>query len=170
MNTYFSNMDMDRDGFLTEKDLDKRLELSKAANPTLDAETERKHIQKVWLVMYNNGKEQPEGYKLSEKEFADNLWSVVNRPNFKEMLEPMTERLFNNFDLEKKGRVTKENFLKVTGEIISEEIASAAFDSADVEKSGNLTMKQMFDAMVFFYTNQDDEGNPLNHIMGPLVD
>ena len=44
------------------------------------------------------------------------------------------------------------------------------FDTMDVKKTGKVTHDELLAALLFYYTNIDDEDNPLNFMKGPLVD
>ena len=165
MKTFFSTVDLDKDGFLTEEDLKKRLEMRLAEDSSLNQAEEEEKLKKVWIFFYNAGEEVGPGYKLGREKFLENMWKVTNKPEFETMLKTMTKGLMG-----KKTHITKEDHMKGVTKILPAEHASAAFDAMDEDKSGCLTEEKLFKALLFFYTNKDDAGSPLNVLMGPLVD
>ena len=60
--------------------------------------------------------------------------------------------------------------MKIAGKFLGHDRAAAAFDAMDIRKAGKVTHDKLLAALLFYYTNTEDEINPLNYMKGPLVD
>ena len=163
-------MDLDHDGYLTYSDLERSLQHKLAAYPELDAEQELGQQRKAWIDFYNGGKKVPDDYRLSEADFLKNMWKAVKEPTFKQQTSDMATKTLERVDAEKKGYVSKEEYVKVAGRHLGLDKAAAAFDSMDVNKNGRVTHKELLDALLFYYTDANNEASPLNYMKGPLMD
>ena len=170
MKTIFRHLDLDHDGYLTYSDVERSLQHKLASHPELDVERERQQQRKVWIDFYNGGQEVPDDYRLSEADFLTNMWKAVKEPAFSQAVNDMATKTLEGVDAEKKGYVSKTEYVKVAGRHLGLDRATAAFDSMDVKKSGRVTHKELVDALLFYYTDTDDEASPLNYMKGPLVD
>ena len=170
LKTVFRNLDLDNDGYMTEEDLNRSYKHVQEAHPRLDAEEQRRQKRSVWIDFYNGGKQVPDGHRLSEAHFLQNMWAVVKTPGFKQQASDMATKTLEQADLEKKGYISKEEYLKIAGKFVGLDRAAAAFDTMDVKKTGKVTHDELLAAQLFYFTDTDDEDNPLNFIMGPLVD
>ena len=170
LKTVFRKLDLDNDGYLTEEDLNRSLKHKLETYPSLDAEEQRQQMHSVWIDFYNGGQQVPDGYRLSEAQFLQNMWEVVKTPAFKQQVSDMATKTLEQVDLEKKGYISKEEYVKIAGKFLGLDRAAAAFDTMDVKKTGKVTHDELLAALLFYYTNIDDEDNPLNFMKGPLVD
>lgn len=170
LKTVFRKLDLDNDGYLTEEDLNRSLKHRLETYPSLDAEEQRQQMRSVWIDFYNGGQQVPDGYRLSEVQFLQNMWEVVKTPAFKQQVSDMATKTLEQVDLEKKGYISKEEYVKIAGKFVGLDRAAAAFDTMDIKKTGKVTHDELLAALLFYYTNVDDEDNPLNFMKGPLVD
>ena len=170
MKTIFRQMDLDKDGYLTYSDLDSFLQLRLSAFPDLDIESERQQQRKVWIEIYNGGKDVPDDYRLSEANFVDNMWKVVKEPRFRQFANDMAKKALARMDTQNKGYVSKDGYVKVAGKLLGLDKATACFDCMDIKKSGRVNHEEIMDAVFFYYTDTDDEVHPLNYMNGPLAE
>ena len=168
--TVFRRLDIDNDGYLTEEDLTRSLNLRLETYPTLDAEEQRKQMHNVWIDFYNGGQDVSDCYRQSEAQFLENMWKAVKTPGFKKQVSDMATKTLQQADTEKKGYIAKEEYVKIAGKFLGHDRASAAFDAMDIRKAGKVTHDELLAALLFYYTNTEDEINPLNYMKGPLVD
>ena len=168
--TVFRHLDLDNDGYLTEEDLTRSLKHKLEAYPSLDAEEQRQQMHRVWIDFYNGGQDVPDCYRLSEAQFIENMWKVVKTPEFKRQVSDMATKTLQQADPEKKGYIAREEYVKIAGKFLGQDRAAAAFDAMDVRKAGKVTHDELLAALLFYYTNTEDEINPLNYMKGPLVD
>ena len=140
------------------------------AYPELDAEEIKEHARKSWIQDLNCGMDPPAGYRLTEDQFIQNMWVMVNQPSFKERASTMTAKVMRQLDKDNKGYVTKDQYLRMTSKLVTEEDLKRMFDALDETKQGKITCENMEKAHIHFYTDTDDEEHPFNLLRGPLVD
>ena len=82
----------------------------------------------------------------------------------------MTGKVFEKMDKDKKGHLTKDQYLRMTSKLHTEEAMTKLFEALDPSKSGKITREAMEKAHIFFFTDTEDEQHALNLLRGPLVD
>ena len=112
----------------------------------------------------------PNNYPLPEAEFLQNMWMVVKTPVFKQQVGHMATKTLEQADTEKKGYISKQDYVKIASKYLGLDHAAAAFDAMDVKKTERMTHDELLAALLFYYTDTDDETHPLNYMKGPLVD
>ena len=170
LKTVFRQLDLDNDGYLTEEDLNHSLNHRLEAYPSLDAEEQHQQMHRVWIEFYNGGQQVPNNYSLSEAEFLQNMWLVVKTPVFKQQVGDMATKTLEQADTEKKGYISKQDYVEIASKYLGLDRVAAAFDAMDVKKTERVTHDELLAALLFYYTDTDDETHPLNYMKGPLVD
>jgi len=82
----------------------------------------------------------------------------------------MATKTLEQSDPEKKGYISKQEYVKIAGRFVGQNRAASAFDAMDVKKTGKVTHSELVAALLFYYTDTDDTAHPLNYMKGPLVD
>ena len=157
-------------GYITKEEVMERARVTLEHYPELDADEIMEQTRKSWVEDLNCGMEPPPGYRLTEAQFVQNMWLVVNQPSFKQRAREMTGKVFEKLDKEKKGHVTKDDYLRMTKQLHGEEAMTKLYEALDSTKSGKINREAMEKAHVFFFTDTEDEQHPLNLLRGPLVD
>ena len=169
MRTHFQ-ASIGKKGYITKEEVMERARVTLEYYPELDAEEIMEQTRLSWVRDLNCGMEPPVGYRLTEAQFVQNMWLVVNQPSFKERASEMTGKAFEKLDKDKKGYVTKDQYLRMTKQMHSEEGMTKLYNELDPSKSGKITREAMERAHIFFFSDTEDEQHPLNLLRGPLVD
>ena len=157
-------------GYITEEEvMERALEVLKVY-PELNAEELKKQAHHSWIHDLNCGMKPPAGYRLTEAQFVQNMWVVVNQPSFKERTSEMTTKVFEQLDKEKNGYLSKDQYLRMTSKLVKEEDLKRIFDALDETKQGKVTCDDIERAYIHFFTDTGDEEHPFNLLRGPLVD
>ena len=159
-----------RKGYITKEEVMERARVTLEHYPELDAKEIMEQARRSWVQDLNCGMEPPSGYRLTEAQFIQNMWLVVNQPSFKQRAREMTGKVFEKLDKDKKGYVTKDQYLRMTRQLHSEEAMTKIFEALDPSKSGKVDRESMERAHTFFFTDTEDEEHPFNLLRGPLVD
>ena len=157
-------------GYITKEGVMQSALATLEAYPELDAEELKEHARKTWIQDLNCGMDPPAGYRLTEAQFVQNMWVMVNQPSFKERTSKMTTKAMQQLDKTNKGYVTKDEYLRMTRKLVKEEDLRRIFDALDETKQGKVTRDNMERAYLHFFTNTDDTEHPFNLLRGPLVD
>lgn len=157
-------------GYITKEEAMERARETLKVYPELDEKELMEQTSKSWVQDLNCGMDPPAGYRLTEEQFIQNMWVMVNQPSFKERARKMTAKAFQHLDKDKKGYVTKDQYLRMTKSLVKEEDLKRIFDALDETKQGKVTLENMEKAHVHFFTDTDDEKHPFNLLRGPLVD
>ena len=168
MKTHFRNS-VGTKGYITEEEVMERTRATLKVYPELNAEELMKQAHHSWIHDLNCGMEPPPGYRLTEAQFVQNMWVMVNQPSFKERTSEMTTKVFEQMDKEKKGYLTKDQYLRMTSKLLNEKDLQRLYDALDETKQGKISPGAMERAHAFFFTNTDDEEHPFNLLRGPLV-
>ena len=169
MRTHFRNS-VGSKGYITKEEVMERTQATLEAYPELNAEEIKEHARKSWVEDLNCGIDPPAGYRLTEEQFIQNMWVMVNQPSFKERASTMTAKVMQQLDKAKKGYVTRDDYLRMTSKLLKEEELKRIFDALDETKQGKVTVENMQRAHIHFFTDTDDEEHPFNLLRGPLVD
>ena len=173
MKSVFRPWDIDAGskGYVTEEDFKKRVPKTLEKFPDFDAKQMYERSHRHWVDHCNLGVEMPEGYRLTEAQYVQNMWLNIHRPSFKEQLRQDCMDFMQRVDKEKKGHLTKEDAKAIAPKVVKDHDhpkTQAVFDAVDKEKTGKVTHEQVFEAQLFFFTDKEDKDHPYNHIRGPL--
>ncbi|CAI7990273.1 hypothetical protein GBAR_LOCUS447 [Geodia barretti] len=157
-------------GYITKEEVMQKTLETLEAYPALDAEELKEHARKVWIEDLCCGMDPPAGYHLTEAQFVQNMWVMVNQPSLKERTRKATEKVMQQLDKAKKGYVTKDEYLRMTRKLVSEEHLQRIFDALDETKQGKVTRESMEKMYTHYFTDTEDEEHPFNLLRGPLVD
>nr|BAG06945.1 okadaic acid binding protein 2.3 [Halichondria okadai] len=161
-------------GYVTEEDFKNRVGKTLERFPEL-ASSKDKLIERAhhhWVEHCNLGVKMPPGYRLTEAQYIQNFWLFIHSPKFDQYLKEASQIIWDGLDKEKKGFLTKEEAhahgIRVTND--KDHASRGIFETMDEKKSGRITFEDTIKAQRFFFTDQNDESHPFNHIRGPLVD
>ena len=157
-------------GYITKEEVMERARVALEHYPELDADEILEQARQSWVQDLNCGMEPPPGYRLTEAQFIQNMWLVVNQPSYKQRVKEITAKVFEKLDKDKKGYVTKDNYLRMTKQLNSEETVAKIFEALDASKSGKVDREAMERMYTFFFTDTEDEKHPFNFLRGPLLD
>ena len=80
MKTHFRNS-VGTKGYITEEEVMERTRATLKVYPELNAEELMKQAHHSWIHDLNCGMEPPPGYRLTEAQFVQNMWVMVNQPS-----------------------------------------------------------------------------------------
>ena len=175
--TLFSTLDTDSDGFITLEDNQaspKRMieyfNLSKEKSETVLDYTRRVG----WVQFANAGIEPPEGHRVSEQTFVENIARAVNSKE--DVAKQLAECHIILFDLKEPGFISREEYLTVfRAQGVAEEISVKRFEELDSDKDGRITVDDYTQDIRFFFTDLGDRedggvrNDERNNIFGLLV-
>ena len=172
--TVFLQWDVDAGskGYVTEDDFRRRVSKTVERFPELEASKGKLYDQahRHWVDGCNLGVEMPEGYRLTEAQYIQNMWLFIhNKPSFEKYLRESTKIFWDGVDKEKKGYLTREEAGKIGIRITQDKEDRGIFKALDKENTGRITMEDSLKAQNFFFTDQEDEQHPFNYVRGPLV-
>ena len=176
MKTVFRATDVEKKGYITEEGLLQRTDMLLEIYPDVDIEKMRHETRRTWIEYCNCGVQVPEGYRLTESQFIQNMWLTIRRPSFKQIMDDVSAKFMEQMDVQKKGHITKEEYIELFMKIaepvgtLTREHASASFDAIDKKQCGKIVHKDVVEAMHFYYTDTDSVDHPLNLIQGALVE
>ena len=177
MKTLFRTLDTDGDGFITLEDnqaspkrMTEYFNLSKEK-----AEAVLEYTRRVgWVEFVNAGIEPPEGHRVSEQTFVENIARAVNSQE--DVAKPLAECHIILLDLKEQGILSREEYLKVFGaQGVAEELSVKRFEELDSDKDGRITVDDYTQDIRFFFTDLGDGGDgpgdddDRNNIFGQLI-
>jgi len=168
MKTGFRHWDTNGRGYITKEDVMKRSDRLQEVCPNTDIEPLRQYALRFWIESCNLGLQVPEDYRLTESQYIQNMWKAIKQPSCVQLLTDMTMMHMEYLDTEKKGHISKEDYVKGAARFMKAEEASATFDHMSCD--GKITAESMREAVKFYYTDTDSVDHPLNRMAGPLVD
>ena len=107
-----------------------------------------------------------EEFEWTENQFLERMFAVVSRPGSEEFFRNAGRELFNLFDLNGDGFISKEEDKATRGGYPWSIVAFAAMDT---NRNGEVSREEYVQTFVDFWFNFADETNPSKHYMGPLV-
>lgn len=156
-------------GYVTLEDFKKRAMASQQKLPELDAVMER--VKKHWVNHCNCGVEMPEGYRLTEAQYIQNIWWKIHQPSFEEELKEAAMNFMKAVDKDNKGYFTSEEAQKINEKLGKQHPKmQAVFEQLDKDNTGRVTHEQCLEAQKFFFYDLEDEEHAFNYVYGPLAD
>ena len=156
--------------YITEEEVVQQTHKVVEVYPELDLKELLEQSRHSWVNDLNCGMKPPEGYRLTEAQFVQNMWLAIHKPSFKERTREMTIKIMERLDKDKRGYVTKNEYLRMTSKLVTEDVLKQIFDALDESGNGKVTREAMERAYVFFFTDTENEEHPFNFLRGPLVD
>ena len=175
MRTVFRPWDVEAGskGHVTEEDFKKRVRKSVERFPELGASIEKLYEQAHvhWVEFCNCGVEMPEGYRLTEAQYVQNMWTFIhNELSLEKYLREASKIFWEGVDKEKKGYLTREEAGKIGSKLVKDKEERGIFEILDKENKGRITLEDTIKAQHFFFTDQEDKDHPFNFVRGPLVE
>ena len=156
-------------GYITVEDFKKHAAATQEKFPELDDPNDL--VQKHWRNHCNCGVDMPEGYRLTEAQYVQNLWWKIHQPSFEVELREAAMNFMKSVDKDNKGYFTREEAKAISDKIGKQHPKmKVIFDRLDKDNTGRVTFEQALEAQKFFFFDQQDEEHPFNYVYGPLVD
>ena len=137
MKTRFEQLDVDKSGFITDKDLKLLAESfvmhKKATGDAIDRYY--KIIHNIWGCGLGDG-----GKPVNKDEFADNMKKLFEKPDYKRRVNDYANLVFDVVDTDSSGVITYEemsHFMKTIAHM-SDEMVDLFFKDADISKDGKI--------------------------------
>ena len=175
MRTVFRSWDVEAGskGYVTKEDFKKRVRTSLEQFPELGGSVEKMYeqVRRHWVDHCNCGVEMPEGYRLTEAQYIQNMWLTIHKPSFEKYLREASKIFWEKVaDKENEGYLTKDEAQKIGFKLTKDKEKRGIFETLDKEHTGQITFEQVVKVQAFFFTDQEDEDHPFNYVRGPLVD
>ena len=166
MKTFFAFADVTGEGLATSEDYkmyEKLLADSAAAiNVSKDRiEVIRKTLSELWMERVGGGE-----FQWTENGFLETIFEVVSRPGAEEYFRQAGSKMFDLFDLNQDGFISKDEF-KVR--LHGSPWTIVAFSSVDSDSNGEVSREEFVNGYVDFWFNFADETHPSKYFWGPLV-
>ena len=167
MKTLYSFYDTDDDGVLTDKDYrmfeDHFVTTAHATNISSEKiERFKTQLRNLWFEQIAGEAE----YQLTENRFIENMFDAVSRSGAEAQFRAVARDIFEMFDANGDGKITKEEDRVMRG---GDPFSIVAFSAVDINRDGEITQDEYEQAYCDFFLNFTDETNPSKHLMGPLV-
>ena len=158
-------------GYVTLEDFKKRARTSLEKFPELGEKEHLERVHRHWVDHCNCGVEMPEGYRLTEAQYIQNMWWKIHQPSFEDQLKEAAMSFMKAVDKENKGHFTAEEARQMNSKLGKEHPKmKGVFEALDEEKTGRVTFEQSLKAQKFFFLDTKDEDHAFNFVYGPLVD
>ncbi len=162
-------------GYITLEDLKKRTLTRLGKFPELgDEKNAIERVIRHWRDHCNCGVEMPEGYRLTENQYVQNVWWKIHQPTFEAELRESAMAFMKAVDKDGKGRFTKEQAGQISSKLGTASAhpakSKSVFETLDKDNTGSVTFEQSLEAQKFFFFDQESEDHPFNYVYGPLVD
>ena len=108
-----------------------------------------------------------EKFKWTESSYIEDMFEVVSRPGSEVLFRNAGKVLFNLFDLNGDGYISKQELTTMMGE---NPFSIVSFSGMDSNRNGEVSEEEFVQVYVDFWCNFADETNPSKHFMGPLVE
>ena len=156
-------------GYVTLEDFKKRAIASQEKFPEVGGALER--VQRHWRDHCNCGVEMPEGYRLTEPQYIQNMWWKIHQPSFEEELREAAMHFMKSVDKDNKGYFTREEAKQISEKIGKQHPKmKGVFEHMDKDNTGRVTFEQSLEAQKIFFFDKENEEHPCNYVYGPLVD
>ena len=110
-----------------------------------------------WVEFVNAGVEPPEGHRISEQTFVENIARAVNSKE--DVAKHLAECHIILFDLKEPGILSREEYLKVfRAQDVKEDISVKRFEMLDSDKDGRITVDDYTQDIRFFFTDLGEDG------------
>ena len=137
MKTRFEQLDVDKSGFITDKDLKLLAESfvihKKAAGDAID------HYYKIIYNIWGCGLGD-RGKPVNKDEFAENMKKLLEKPDYKKRVNDYADLVFDVVDTDSDGVITYEemsHFMKTSAHM-SDDMVDLFFKDADISKDGKI--------------------------------
>ena len=170
MKTAFACLDVDGDGYFTEKDITRLVEEMRKSFP--DMNEEQRDIQAAnklssWNDIFG-GRGKGADYKITEDMFIERMFYVTTQQGSEEMIRLEWGNFFKVMDLDKDGLISKSEhgvFINSWKDPIG---AIVAFTAIDTNNDGVISREEFAKAGTEFFFNFTDESKPSKYMYGPL--
>ena len=175
MRTVFRPWDVEAGskGYVTEDDFKKRVRKTVELFPELGASLDKLYNQahRHWIDHCNCGVEMPEGYRLTEAQYIQNMWLNIHQPSFEKHLREASKIFWERVDKDNKGYLTTEEAKKIGFKLTKDGEKRGIFEALDKEENtGQITFEDSIKTQNFFFTDQENEDHPFTFVRGPLVE
>ena len=130
-----------------------------------DEKSALERANRNWVDFMNCGVKMPEGYRLTEAQFIQNVWWFIHRPSFEDYLKEAAMSFMKAVDKDNKGYFTTEEAKQINSKLGREDPnMKRVFETLDEKKTGRVTFEQCLEAQRFFFYDTKEEDHPYNHV------
>ena len=166
MKTFFAFADVNGDGITDFKDYKMYetllAESAAAMNVNKDRiEQFKKVFSELWMEQIGGGE-----YQWTENEFLETMFEVVSRPGAEEYFRQAGSKMFDLFDLNQDGIISKNECAVM---MQGSPWTIVAFSSIDTNRNGVISREEFVQGYMDYWFNFADETNPSKYFVGPLL-
>ena len=170
MRTAFAWLDVDGDGYLTEKDFEAWLKEISEQFPNMNQEQKNILASKknsVWNNLWDGmGKAQ-----ISEDMYIERFYNLATQEGGEDMIRKEWEKNFAMIDVNKDGNISKSEHQSMFVAWKHDPVgAIVAFRAIDKNMDGVITSDEFVEAATEFFLNFTDEEKSSKYFFGPLID
>ena len=170
MKTAFACLDVDGDGYFTEKDITRLEEEMRKYFP--DMSEEQRDIlaankRATWNDLFG-GRGKGADYKITEDMYIERLFHVTTQEGAEEMVRLEWGNLFKVMDLNKDGMISKSEYAMFINSWKDPIGAIVGFTAIDANNDGVISREEFAKAGTEFFFNFTDESKPSKYMYGPL--
>jgi Ca2+-binding EF-hand superfamily protein len=168
MRTYFTRIDFDKDGSITQKDFEAmatRFIESEKLDAKRGADLRHKLIE-IWEKFL---KDVASGHSLTQPLFIESMKKQVHDPALKKTLSGPLPIFFGAVDANGDGMIQQDEFqlfFQILG--LDPKLATDSFKAIDTNSDGQLSLEEFVHAGTEFFTSEDEKC-PSKLFWGPLV-
>jgi len=168
MKTYFTRIDFDKDGSITQNDFEAmaaRFIKSETLDEKRGAEL-KKHLIEIWEKFLKN---VAAGQSLTQPLFIESMKKQVHDPSLKKTLSGPLPIFFKAVDENGDGMIQAdefERFFSILG--LDPKLAVESFKAIDTNSDGQLSLDEFVTAGTDFFTSENEKC-PSKLFWGPLL-
>jgi len=167
MRTYFTRIDFDKDGSITQKDFE-AMAARFIESEKLDAKRGQDLKEKL-LQVWNQLKDVAGGKSLTQPLFIEAVKAQFKTPAFKVTFAGPLPIFFKAVDANNDGQIQGDEFalfFQILG--LDPKMAPESFKAIDTNNDGQLSLDEFVTAGTSFFTSEDEK-DPSKVFWGPLV-
>ena len=168
MKTFFAFYDQNCDGVINDEDhrIFKDLCVTNAIAHNVSKEQIEKFKTALRVLWIDQIAEGDEKFTWTENQYLERMFAVVSQPGSEGFFRNVGRELFDLFDLNGDGFISKEEDKAMRG---GYQWSIVGFAAIDTNRYGKVSREKYLQTYMDFWFNFADETNPSKHLLGPLV-
>ena len=169
MKTAFACLDVDGDGYFTERDITRLEEEMQKYFPDMSKE-QRDILAANKRATFDifGGRGKGADYKITEDRYIEALFHMTTQEGSEEMIRLEWANLFKVMDLNKDGLISKSEYAMFINSWKDPVGAIVGFTAIDENNDGVISREEFAKAGTEFFFNFTDESKPSKYMYGPL--